>query len=191
MRNHQSRPTGFEPFPEVNAISSQTRGRGRWRDRGCGRNPQYHGSYSNNFQRMKVSLHHKKWNNTETKQENGKRLQNNLLRTMRIIVIDVVWRGIGRVLVVPQTFGRPLPSINKNKRKRDRDELYRWWWIRPNLLWQWFLWRSQWKNRPFDKWWENFDWCYSIYEIIYYYVLYLHLIFFVIYIMPCFFYYYI
>ncbi|RVW79791.1 Retrovirus-related Pol polyprotein from transposon TNT 1-94 [Vitis vinifera] len=27
MRNHQSRPTGSEPFPEVNAISSQTRGR--------------------------------------------------------------------------------------------------------------------------------------------------------------------
>ena len=28
MRNHQSRPTGSEPFPEVNAISSQIRGRG-------------------------------------------------------------------------------------------------------------------------------------------------------------------
>ena len=28
-RNHQSRPIGSEPFPEVNAISSQTRGRGR------------------------------------------------------------------------------------------------------------------------------------------------------------------
>ena len=48
MRNHQSRPTGFEPFPEVNAISSQTRGRGRWRGRGCGRNSQYHGSYDIN-----------------------------------------------------------------------------------------------------------------------------------------------
>ena len=31
MRNHQSRPTRSEPFPEVNAISSQTRGRGRGR----------------------------------------------------------------------------------------------------------------------------------------------------------------
>ena len=29
MRNHQSRPTESEPFLEVNAISSQTRGRGR------------------------------------------------------------------------------------------------------------------------------------------------------------------
>ena len=29
MRNHQSCPTGSEPFPEVNATSSQTHGRGR------------------------------------------------------------------------------------------------------------------------------------------------------------------
>ena len=28
MRNHQSRPTRFEPFPEVNAILSQTRRHG-------------------------------------------------------------------------------------------------------------------------------------------------------------------
>ena len=28
MRNHQSRPTGSEPFPEVNTISSQNRRRG-------------------------------------------------------------------------------------------------------------------------------------------------------------------
>ena len=50
MINHQSRPTRFEPFPEVNAISSQTRGRGQGRGRGHGRgrNPRYHGSYSNN-----------------------------------------------------------------------------------------------------------------------------------------------
>ena len=27
VRNHQSHPIGFEPFPEVNAISSQTHGR--------------------------------------------------------------------------------------------------------------------------------------------------------------------
>ena len=77
MRNHQSHPTGFEPFLEVNVISSQTRGRerGRGRGRSCGINPRYHGSYSNNSsnsQKMKVSLHHQKWNNTEAKQENGK-----------------------------------------------------------------------------------------------------------------------
>ena len=28
MKSHQSRPTGFEPFPEVNAILSHNRGRG-------------------------------------------------------------------------------------------------------------------------------------------------------------------
>ena len=77
IRNHQSHPTGSEPFLEVNVISSQTRGRerGRGRGRSCGINPRYHGSYSNNSsnsQKMKVSLHHQKWNNTKAKQENGK-----------------------------------------------------------------------------------------------------------------------
>ena len=82
MRNHQSCPIGFKPFPKVNAISSQTRGcgrgRGRGRGHGHGRNPRYHNSYSNNSsnsQKRKASLHHQKWNNTEAKQENGKRLQ--------------------------------------------------------------------------------------------------------------------
>ena len=35
MRNHESLPTRSEPFPEVNAISSQTHGCGR--GQGCGR----------------------------------------------------------------------------------------------------------------------------------------------------------
>ena len=67
MRNHQSCPTGSEPFPKVNGISSQTRGCGRERGhgRGHGRNLRYHGSYSNNSQKRKTSLHHQKWNNTE------------------------------------------------------------------------------------------------------------------------------
>ena len=72
MRNHQSRPTGSEPFPKVNAISSQTRGHGRERRRGRERNPRYHGSYGNsssNSHKRKTSLHHQKWNNTETKQD--------------------------------------------------------------------------------------------------------------------------
>ena len=77
MRNHQSHPTGSEPFLEVNVISSQTRGRerGRGRGRSCGINPRYHGSYSNNSsnsQKRKALLHHQKWNNTKAKQENGK-----------------------------------------------------------------------------------------------------------------------
>ena len=64
----------------MNAISSQTRRRGR--GRGCGRdrgrNPRYHGSYSNNSlnsQKRKASLHHQKSNSTKAKQENEKCLQ--------------------------------------------------------------------------------------------------------------------
>ena len=65
MKNHQSHPTRFESFPEVNAISSQTRERGWERGCGHGRNPRYHGSNNNNSQKMKASLHHQKWNNTK------------------------------------------------------------------------------------------------------------------------------
>ena len=46
MINHRSFLTRFESFPEVNAISSQTHGRGQ--RQGRGRNPRYHGSYGNN-----------------------------------------------------------------------------------------------------------------------------------------------
>ena len=65
MKNHQSRLTGIEPFPEVNAISSQTNGRGRshghGRSRGCGRgrNFRYHGTHGNNStHKGKTSMHH-------------------------------------------------------------------------------------------------------------------------------------
>ena len=76
MKNHQSRMTGTEPFHEVNAISSQTNGRGRshghGRSRGCGRgrNFRYHGTHGNNStHKGKTSMHHQKWNNTEAKQD--------------------------------------------------------------------------------------------------------------------------
>ena len=77
MKNHQSRPTGTKPFPKVNAISSQTngrgrrhgRGRGRGRGRGHGRNSRYHGTHGNNStHKGKTSMHHKKWNYTKAKQ---------------------------------------------------------------------------------------------------------------------------
>ena len=72
MKNHQSRPTGSEAFPEVNAISSQNYGRGR--GRGCGRSRglnsrQYNNSSS--YQKRKAPFHHQKWNNNELRQENG------------------------------------------------------------------------------------------------------------------------
>ena len=68
MKNHESRPTRTEPFPEVNAIASQTNGRGRSHDRG--RNSQYHGTHGNNStHKGKTSMHHQKLNNTEAKQD--------------------------------------------------------------------------------------------------------------------------
>ena len=36
MKNHESRPTGFAPFLEVNAASFNGRGRNFDRGRGCG-----------------------------------------------------------------------------------------------------------------------------------------------------------
>ena len=51
----------------------------------------------------------------------------NLLRTIRIIIVEVVWKGIGHVPIIQQTFDRPLP------RDRDRDELHLSWWIGSNL----------------------------------------------------------
>ena len=58
-------------------LNSWTR-RGQGNGCGHGRNPRYNGYYGNNSSnshKMKASLHHQKWNNTEAKQENGKRLQ--------------------------------------------------------------------------------------------------------------------
>ena len=72
MKNHQSRPTGSEAFPEVNAISSQNygRGRGRGRGRSRGRNSRQYNN-SSSYQKRKASFHHQKWNNNELRQENG------------------------------------------------------------------------------------------------------------------------
>ena len=76
MRNHQSRSTESESFLEVNAISSQTCGQGReW---GHGKNPQYHGSYSNNSSnshKRKVHCTTRSGINIKAKQENGKCMQ--------------------------------------------------------------------------------------------------------------------
>ena len=79
MRNHKSRPIGSKSFPEVNAISSQTRECGCDRGHGHGRNFRYHdihGSNNSNSQKRKTSWNHQKWNNTKVKQENGKYIQN-------------------------------------------------------------------------------------------------------------------
>ena len=66
MKSHQSRPTGSEPFPEVNVILFQTHGRGRGRSHGHGRH--YNNHHSNPFKRKYQFPRHKR-NNGETKQE--------------------------------------------------------------------------------------------------------------------------
>ncbi|XP_038979972.1 uncharacterized protein LOC120110108 [Phoenix dactylifera] len=72
MKNHQSRPTGSDPFPEVNAASSvhhrhdrgHSHGRGRGRSRGRGRNKHwYHGGYH--------GINFKKSANKEEKPQNS------------------------------------------------------------------------------------------------------------------------
>ena len=72
MKNHQSRPTGSEAFPEVNVISSQNHGcrRGRGRGRSRGRNSRQYNN-SSSYQKRKALFHHQKWNNNELRQENG------------------------------------------------------------------------------------------------------------------------
>ena len=107
MINHQSLPSRSEPFPKVNVISSQTHGLG-WEPRyghscGCGRNSQYHsshGSNSSNSQKKKASLYHKSEVILRQNKKIGSVYKINFLRTMRTIVIDMVWKGIGCVLVV-------------------------------------------------------------------------------------------
>ena len=58
----------------MNAISSQTNGRGRshgrGHGRGRGRNSRYHGTHGNNStHKGKTSMHHQKWNNIVAKQD--------------------------------------------------------------------------------------------------------------------------
>ena len=74
MKNHQSRPTGSEAFPEVNAISSQNHGRGRGRGRSRGRNSRQYNN-SSSYQKRKAPFHHQKWNNNELRQENGESIK--------------------------------------------------------------------------------------------------------------------
>ena len=82
MKNHQARPTGSTPFPEVNVVTSndfgpsKQFGRGRGRGRGFGRTRGYargrgflHGRGHNNqkFSNFKRKSHHQKWTRNEEK----------------------------------------------------------------------------------------------------------------------------
>ena len=67
MKNHQSRPIGSEPFPEVNVISSQTHGHGS--GRGRGQNSRHYNNHPSNPFKRKDLFPCQKRNNGETKQE--------------------------------------------------------------------------------------------------------------------------
>ena len=100
MKNHQSRPTGSEAFPEVNAISSQNHGRerGRGRGRSRGRNSRQYNN-SSSYQKRKAPFHHQKWNNNEFRKEMEK-VQRKNPRLLKTYVINVVWKDTGLVPVV-------------------------------------------------------------------------------------------
>nr|XP_017239229.1 PREDICTED: uncharacterized protein LOC108212006 [Daucus carota subsp. sativus] len=76
MKNHQARPTGSTPFPEVNAVTNNDFGRGRGRGRGFGRGRGHargrgfghgRGHKYRNFSNFKKKPHHQKWTKNEEK----------------------------------------------------------------------------------------------------------------------------
>ena len=100
MKNHQSRPTGSEAFPEVNAISSQNygRGRGRGRGRSRGRNSrQYNNSSSYQKRKLRFTTRSGIIMNLDKKMEKVQRKNPRLLKTH---VTDVVWKDTGLIPVV-------------------------------------------------------------------------------------------
>ncbi|XP_074373231.1 uncharacterized protein LOC141713627 [Apium graveolens] len=76
MKNHQARPTGSTPFPEVNAVTNNDFGRGRERGRGFRRGRGHargrgfghgRGHKYRNFSNFKKKPHHQKWTKNEEK----------------------------------------------------------------------------------------------------------------------------
>ncbi|WRX33960.1 Reverse transcriptase [Theobroma cacao] len=77
MKNHESRPTGSAPFPEVNATSFRNFGRGRNHGRGkCRHNYRSRGGYTNYYSNNKNT--HQKWMNSEEIHEKDKGGQKNM-----------------------------------------------------------------------------------------------------------------
>ncbi|KAL6585657.1 hypothetical protein OROMI_002301 [Orobanche minor] len=78
LKNHQARPTGSTPFPEVNAVTNNEygankpfgRGRGRGYGRGRGRGFGHgRGRNQQNLSNFKRKPHHQKWTKNEEKSE--------------------------------------------------------------------------------------------------------------------------
>ena len=73
LKNHQSRPTGSTPFPEVNETSFDNNREYNGRGRGHGRK---RGGRTQNTPRKNTTPYHRKGNYNETKQHgNGQGLQ--------------------------------------------------------------------------------------------------------------------
>ncbi|XP_070056846.1 uncharacterized protein [Nicotiana tomentosiformis] len=70
MKNHESRPTGYCPFPEVNKTNfhQAKRGRGRGPSRGHGRDQERNSNHGNN-NASKNPPHHQQWKMKEQKHE--------------------------------------------------------------------------------------------------------------------------
>jgi hypothetical protein len=119
MKNHEVRPTGAAPFPEVNAATHghyrQTRGRGRGHGRGHrqgrGRGRANHHGRGN----FKNSSSHQRWKN----EKNEKEKVDKAAKLMRIFAIVVVTKVIGLVPVVPQNILLTFTNVHL-KRKRLR-----------------------------------------------------------------------
>ncbi|XP_059630011.1 uncharacterized protein LOC132272974 [Cornus florida] len=86
MKNHQSHPTGFVPFPETNVFLFHGHGRGhghghgRSVGRGYSRNRNNYNNRSGHNSSLTLRRNstpsHQKWNSNATKQAKGKALQN-------------------------------------------------------------------------------------------------------------------
>jgi hypothetical protein len=77
MKNHQSHPTGFTPFPEANGTSFHGNKGNCGRGRGHGKKKNYRGQGEHTHNSYKRNSHfHQKWNHTEAKQNKNKGLQN-------------------------------------------------------------------------------------------------------------------
>ena len=57
MKNHQSRPTGSRPFPEVNVILSHNRKHEHGRSRGHGKNSRHYNNHPSNPLKRKDPFH--------------------------------------------------------------------------------------------------------------------------------------
>lgn len=76
MKNHESCPTGYVPFPEVIATSFNGRGRGSSHGCGCGRGRCRH---NRNHSYNKYTDNHQKWeNNTEIQEKDGRQSKKNM-----------------------------------------------------------------------------------------------------------------